>query len=96
MEDLLLSRASDACFGLHFYETALCPGEQVFFTEQLREAVRLLDEELHYVITTSGWPTWETHGSGTGSRHRCGGEDDWVNTRWAALFHLLPKYQMSD
>ena len=42
----MLSRASDACFGLHF-------------TEQLREAVRLLDEELHYVITTHGWPTLE-------------------------------------
>ena len=45
------------------------------------------------MITTSGWPTWETHGSGTGSRHRCGGEDGWVNTRWAAVFHMLPQYQ---
>ena len=89
MEDLLLSSASDACFGFHF-------------TEQLREAVRLLDEELHYVITTHGWPTLEMpsrrlHKFGVHSLvdcaridfYRCGGGDDIPNTRWAAWFLLL-------
>ena len=102
----MLSRAMDAFFGLHFYETALSPGEPVFFTEQLRDAVRLLDEELHYVITTHGWPTLEMpsrrlHKFGVHSLvdcaridfYRCGGGDDIPNTRWAAWFPLLPKYQ---
>ena len=109
----MLSRALDACFGLHFYETAFWPGVQMCSTEQLtEEAVGLLDEKLHYVITNSGWPSWGSHGSSTGlpgwrlefgvdclqdcariDFHRCGGGDDILNTQWAALFHLLPKYQ---
>ena len=39
----------------------------MFSTEHLtEEAVGLLDEKLHYVITNSGWPSWGIHGSSTG------------------------------
>ena len=81
--------------------------------EQLKESVRDLDSALHDVITSSGWPTWETSGSGAGlpsrRRHEFGKHklkecaridfhrglcsDDWMNDRWAALYHQLPKYQ---
>ena len=74
--------------------------------EQWTEAVRDLHEELHDVITTSGRPIWETCGSGTGlpsrrlrvefRKHWGVSEDDWRNTRWAELFHRLPKYQLKE